>query len=117
MNDYQLVKELIDAEKINEAMPILVGMLEENPDDAVALNFRGYVHLLLDDDATAYQFFKRSADISPNVTVARSVRCFTCSGAMTATLHKFRIWWPVLTDARCGGLCLTPTGSRLSGLR
>lgn len=63
---YKTVKELLEAEKISEAMPVIIGMLEENPDDAVALNFRGYIHLLLDDDATAYQFLKRSIDISPN---------------------------------------------------
>lgn len=68
MSDYAVVKELLDNEQINEAMPIIIGMLEDNPDDAIALNFRGYVHLLLDDDATAYQFFKRSSDISPNVS-------------------------------------------------
>ena len=68
MSDYAVVKELLDNEQINEAMPIIIGMLEDNPNDAIALNFRGYVHLLLDDDATAYQFFKRSIDISPNVS-------------------------------------------------
>lgn len=64
---YKLVKELLEAEQINEAMPLIIGMLEENPDDAVALNFRGYLHLLLEDEATAYQFLKRSIDINPNV--------------------------------------------------
>ena len=66
-DDYLMVKEMLEAEQIELAMPHIIGMLEENPDDATALNFRGYVHLLLEDEATAYQFFKRSIDISPNV--------------------------------------------------
>ena len=67
MNDIQMhVKELLESENIDEAMPLILEMIDNNPDDPVALNFRGYVHLLLEDDSTAYQFFKRSVDISPN---------------------------------------------------
>lgn len=67
MNDDQiLVKELLEQERIDDALPFIVGMLEDNPDDPVALNFRGYVHLLLEDEAIAYQFFKRSVDLLPN---------------------------------------------------
>jgi hypothetical protein len=68
MHDYALVKELLDQERISDAMPHIIGMMEDNPDDPLALNYRGYAHLLLDDDATAYQFFRRSADIAPNVS-------------------------------------------------
>lgn len=67
MNDLQRhVTELLESERIDEAMPLILEMIDDNPDDPVALNFRGYVHLLLEDDSTAYQFFKRSVDISPN---------------------------------------------------
>lgn len=66
MSDYALVKDLLEAEKYDEALPIIIGMIEENPNDPVALNFRGYFHLVMEDEGTAYQFLKRSMDISPN---------------------------------------------------
>jgi len=67
MSDKQLlVKELLESERIEEALPFIIEMMEEDPNDAVALNFRGYAHLILEDEGTAYQFFKRSIDISPN---------------------------------------------------
>ena len=67
MNDNQvLVKELLEAERLEEAMPFIIEMMEDDLNDPVALNFRGYAHLLLEDEATAYQFLKRSVDISPN---------------------------------------------------
>lgn len=65
--DYLLVKDLLEQERLDEALPFIIGMLEENPNDHVALNYRGYFHLLMEDEATAYQFINRSIDISPNV--------------------------------------------------
>lgn len=66
LDNQLLVKELLEAERLEEALPLIIGMMEENVNDPVALNFRGYAHLLLEDEATAYQFLKRSVDLSPN---------------------------------------------------
>lgn len=66
MVDYQVVKDLLENEQYDIALPIVIGMIEDNPDDAVALNFRGYFHLMMEDEGTAYQFLQRSIDINPN---------------------------------------------------
>lgn len=66
LDNQLLVKELLEAERLEEALPLIIEMMEENVNDPVALNFRGYAHLLLEDEATAYQFLKRSVDLSPN---------------------------------------------------
>ena len=53
LDNQLLVKELLEAERLEEALPLIIGMMEENVNDPVALNFRGYAHLLLEDEATA----------------------------------------------------------------
>jgi hypothetical protein len=89
-NDQLIVKELLEAERIEEAMPFIIGMMEDNPDDPVALNFRGYIHLLLEDEATAYQFLKRSVDLSPNCgNITNLGKCLNEMGRHEEALKHF----------------------------
>ena len=91
MNDNQLiVKELLEQERIQDALPLIIEMIEEDVNDPVALNFRGYAHLLMEDDGTAYQFFKRSVDLSPNCgNLTNLGKCLNEMGKHEAALQLF----------------------------
>ena len=91
MNDNQLiVKELLEQERIEEALPLIIDMIEEDVNDPVALNFRGYAHLLMEDEGTAYQFFKRSVDLSPNCgNLTNLGKCLNEMGKHEAALQLF----------------------------
>lgn len=47
------------------AMPLIYSVLEEHPNDAATLNFLGYIWLVSDKPAFAYQLFRRALQESP----------------------------------------------------
>jgi tetratricopeptide (TPR) repeat protein len=59
-------KELVDAGKYDEAMPLLYQLLERMPNSAAALHMIGYVYLMADKQPFAYQMYRRALQIEPN---------------------------------------------------
>lgn len=59
------IHDLINHEQYDEALPIINEVLERYPDDDIALNFIGYIHLMSDQPALAYQYFRRALQESP----------------------------------------------------
>lgn len=58
--------ELMQQKKYNDAMPLLEIVLDDDPNNAIALNMTGYVYLMIHDDVMAYQFLRRAVQIEPN---------------------------------------------------
>jgi tetratricopeptide (TPR) repeat protein len=59
------IHDLINQEKYDEALPLIYSVLEEHPNDAATLNFLGYIWLMGDKPAFAYQFFRRALQEMP----------------------------------------------------
>ena len=59
------IHDLINQEKYDEALPLIYSVLEEYPNDAATLNFLGYIWLMGDKPAFAYQFFRRALQEMP----------------------------------------------------
>jgi len=49
------IHDLVNKEQYDVALPIINEVLEEHPDDDITLNFIGYIHLMSDQPALAYQ--------------------------------------------------------------
>jgi len=60
------IHDLINREQYGEALPIINEVLEKYPDDDATLNFMGYIHLMGDQPAFAYQYFRRALQESPS---------------------------------------------------
>lgn len=61
----KVVFELIGKGEKDEAMGLINTLLENNPNDAVALNFIGVIHLELRNFTLAYQYLRRSLQEQP----------------------------------------------------
>ena len=59
------IHDLVNKEQYDVALPIINEVLEEHPDDDITLNFIGYIHLMSDQPALAYQYFRRALQESP----------------------------------------------------
>lgn len=59
------IHDLINQEKYDEALPLIYTVLEEYPNEAATLNFLGYIWLMGDKPAFAYQFFRRALQEMP----------------------------------------------------
>jgi tetratricopeptide (TPR) repeat protein len=59
------IHDLINQEKYDEALPLIYSVLEEYPNEAATLNFLGYIWLMGDKPAFAYQFFRRALQEMP----------------------------------------------------
>ena len=57
--------QLIEANDYENALPLIYAVLEEYPDDAATLHFLGYIWLMSDKPAFAYQMFRRSLQEQP----------------------------------------------------
>ncbi len=64
---HESVFELIRDEKLQDATGVLQTLLENDPNDASALNFMGLVHLELGNFHLAYQYLRRSLQERVNV--------------------------------------------------
>lgn len=60
------IKELVETEQFDVAMPLIYGLLEDDPNDVLALNFLGYIYLVSGKDALAYYTFSHASNIAPN---------------------------------------------------
>ena len=58
--------ELMLEKKYNDAMPLLEVVLDDDPNNAIALNMTGYVYLMIHDDVMAYTFLRRAVQLEPN---------------------------------------------------
>ena len=59
------IHDLIQKEQYDVAMPLINEVLTEYPDDAATLNFMGYIWLMGDKPAFAYQYFRRALQEQP----------------------------------------------------
>lgn len=59
------IKELVEKEEFDKALPLIYGILEDDPNDVIALNFLGYVYLVSGKDAFAYVVFARAKTLDP----------------------------------------------------
>ena len=59
------IHDLINREDYGNALPLINAVLENYPDDDATLNFMGYIHLMGDQPALAYQYFRRALQESP----------------------------------------------------
>ena len=59
------IHDLINREDYSNALPLINEVLENYPDDDATLNFMGYIHLMGDQPALAYQYFRRALQESP----------------------------------------------------
>jgi len=60
------IHDLIQKEEYETALPIINEVLMVYPNDAATLNFLGYIWLMGDKPAFAYQFFRRALQESPS---------------------------------------------------
>ena len=60
------IHDLIQKEEYDVALPIINEVLMVYPNDAATLNFLGYIWLMGDKPAFAYQYFRRALQESPN---------------------------------------------------
>lgn len=63
---HESVFELITEEKLQDATGVLQTLLEHDPNDAIALNFMGIVHLELSNFHLAYQYLRRALQEDAN---------------------------------------------------
>lgn len=64
------IKDLVEQEDFENAMPLIYEVLEQDNNNVPALNFLGYIYLMSGQDAFAYQTFARAVSIDPmNKTV------------------------------------------------
>ena len=59
------IHDLINREDYTNALPLINTALEHYPDNDATLNFMGYIHLMGDQPALAYQYFRRALQESP----------------------------------------------------
>lgn len=59
------IHDLINREDYSNALPLINEVLEHYPNDDATLNFMGYLHLMGDQPALAYQYFRRALQESP----------------------------------------------------
>lgn len=59
------IHDLINREQYGQALPLINEVLEHYPDNDATLNFMGYIHLMGDQPALAYQYFRRALQESP----------------------------------------------------
>jgi len=59
------IHDLINREDYSSALPLIHTVLEHYPNDDATLNFMGYIHLMGDQPAFAYQYFRRALQESP----------------------------------------------------
>ena len=59
------IHDLINREEYSAALPLINEVLENYPNDDATLNFMGYIHLMGDQPALAYQYFRRALQESP----------------------------------------------------
>jgi tetratricopeptide (TPR) repeat protein len=59
------IHQLIEADDYENALPLIYAVLEEYPDDAATLHFLGYIWLMSDKPAFAYQLFRRALQENP----------------------------------------------------
>jgi hypothetical protein len=60
------IHDLINKEDYGAALPLINAVLEHYPNDDATLNFMGYIHLMGDQPALAYQYFRRALQESPS---------------------------------------------------
>lgn len=63
----QAAYELVQRKDYDNAGPLITRLLEENPNDATALNFMGIIQLEMQNFHLAYQFLRRGLQEKPNV--------------------------------------------------
>ena len=66
---YTAIAELIQNQQANEADKLIHTLLERDPNDGVALNFYGVLHLEAHNFSEAYQYFRRALQERPNLPV------------------------------------------------
>ena len=59
------IHDLVNREEYSAALPLINEVLENYPNDDATLNFMGYIHLMGDQPALAYQYFRRALQESP----------------------------------------------------
>lgn len=59
------IHQLIEADDYEQALVLIYAVLEEYPDDAATLHFLGYIWLMSDKPAFAYQLFRRALQENP----------------------------------------------------
>ena len=59
------IHDLINQEDYESAMPLIYAVLEHYPEDPPTLNFLGYIWLMGDKPALAYQMFRRALQENP----------------------------------------------------
>lgn len=57
---------LIEHSEFDQALGLIQTLLEENPNDGVALNFMGILHLERHNFPSAYQYFRRASQETPS---------------------------------------------------
>lgn len=70
--------EYITAKRFNEAKPLLEIVLDDDPNNAIALNMTGYIFLMIGDDVMAYQFLRRSVQMEPKKAPVWSNYALAC---------------------------------------
>lgn len=60
------VFQLVEQKELEQASRLLETLLSHNPNDGVALNFMGVIHLELQNFHLAYQYFRRATQETPN---------------------------------------------------
>lgn len=59
------VYELVREDEHEQALSLIMTLLEQNPNDAIALNFLGVIHLEMRNFELAYQYLRRSLQEQP----------------------------------------------------
>jgi tetratricopeptide (TPR) repeat protein len=60
------IKDLVEHDDFEHAMPLIYEALEQDPNNVYALNFLGYVYLVTGKDAFAYYTFAHALTLAPN---------------------------------------------------
>ena len=63
---YERAEYLIKSEKYEEALPLLRGILKDNPNDADTLNYLGYVNRKLHNYKKSLDFYQRALAVDPD---------------------------------------------------
>lgn len=64
---HKAVFNLIQNNDLEKAIDLVQTLLENNPNDAIALNFTGLIHLEMQNFHYAYQYLRRALQENPNV--------------------------------------------------
>lgn len=65
-SDYERAEYLIKGQRYEEALPLLLGILRDNPRDADTLNYLGFASRKLGDHKTALDFYQRALAVDPD---------------------------------------------------